>query len=436
MKRKAIALAVGALFAAPAAHAQITFGNESIGTLQLYGKVYPQWAYAKGTGSTQPGTGVSTLAVGTGGLTTGAAVSDHGARYSVDSSNSYFGIRGERRLGGSLKGIWQIEQSVDLDFANGTDTAIDGTKANKAGILSNRNSFAGLSHGVFGTVKLGNMDTIYKEYGDTFSMFGIASGNFVSASNVLSQIGVGKNSLARFHERTPNSIQYQTADFAHMQAGVQYMPDEHKGNPGRDMNKNMWSFGVKWDTEMFYASLHREIHNDFFGASRNVASSIANVTSAQIDAGTTGVFHSTDSATRASGEFRFLGSQRIVLDISRLHYTERGQTANGKFLEYKKPTWAIGWDGGFGAWRAAVQYIHAGSGTCQLTGAVDCNTTGLTATQVNIGARYRFDRQTFVYLIASRLNNGAASANDTWGNDDPNRGEDLKQWALGISYSF
>jgi len=35
------------------------------------------------------------------------------------------------------------------------------------------------------------MDTIYKEYGDTFSMFGIASGNFISASNVLSHIGIG-----------------------------------------------------------------------------------------------------------------------------------------------------------------------------------------------------------------------------------------------------
>ncbi len=419
MKRKAAALAIGALFAAPAAHAQITFGNESVGTVQLYGKLYPQWAYAKGSGSTQPGTQVSTLSPPV------TAVSDHGGRYSVDSGNSYLGFRGERGLGATgLKGIWQIEQSIDLDFSQGS--AVAGT--DKVGVFSNRNTFVGLGHRTFGTVKLGNMDTIYKEYGDTFSLFGISSGNFTSASNVLSQIGVGRKSDARFHERTPNSIQYQTADFAHFQAGIQYMPDEKKGDPGRAINKNLMSYGVKWDTEMFYASVHQEIHNDFFGASNNVAASIAN--------STTGPQHSRDSATRFSGEVRFLQSQRVVLDISRLHYVETGQTSSGKFMEYKKPNWAIGWDGGFGAYRLAVQYVRAGSGNCQLTGAVSCNTNGLASSQLNLGARYRFDRQTFVYLIASKLTNGPSAAHDNWGNGDPNRGEDMNQWALGISYSF
>jgi predicted porin len=86
-----------------------------------------------------------------------------------------------------LKGIWQIEQSVELDTGTGT--------------FSSRNSFVGLSHRMLGTVKLGKMDSIYKEYGDTFAMFGISSGNFVSASNVLSHIGIGTNNNARFHER-------------------------------------------------------------------------------------------------------------------------------------------------------------------------------------------------------------------------------------------
>ncbi len=50
MKRKAVALAIGALFAAPAAQAQLTMGNETTGTVQVYGKLYPQYVTAKGEG--------------------------------------------------------------------------------------------------------------------------------------------------------------------------------------------------------------------------------------------------------------------------------------------------------------------------------------------------------------------------------------------------
>jgi len=119
MKRKAIALAVGALFAAPAAHAQITFGNESIGTVQLYGKLYPQYGYLKTTGATQPGSEVSTLVASnvTSGVLAGSGVIENPRpRWLVDTGNSYIGFRGERRLAGDgLKAIWQVEQSVGLD---------------------------------------------------------------------------------------------------------------------------------------------------------------------------------------------------------------------------------------------------------------------------------------------------------------------------------
>ena len=426
MKKKAVALAVGALFAAPAVHAQITMGNETIGTVQIYGKLYPQFSSAKGNGSTQIGDGVSTLVSRTGIYTTANAtasggafnaaegrIPDHGQRYAVDSQNTYIGFRGERNLGGRLKAIWQVEQSVELDTGTGQ--------------WSNRNSFAGLSHGVFGTIKLGNMDTIYKEYGDTFGMFGISSGNFVSASNVLSHIGIGSNNAARFHERRANSVQYQTAEFGGFQAGVQYGPDEARGEPGTGLNRNLWSTGIKFDSQMFYGSLQYELHNDAFGATNNIADSTITNTAAGA--------RSRDSAVRGSGEIRFAG-QRIVVDVARLHYTESGQIGAGRFLEYKKPNWAVGYDANVGPWGFAAQYVRAGSGTCQLTGGVDCSTTGLASWMLSLGTRYRFDRQTFVYLIANKLSNGPSARHDNWAGSNPNRGEDLKQIALGISYSF
>jgi len=435
MKKKAVALAVGALFAAPAAHAQLTMGNETTGTVQVYGKLYPEFIVARGQGSSQPGTEVSTLASTTGVLTGSAVVEDHGKRNAVDAQNTYVGLRGERGLGGGLKGIWQVEQSVELDSGTGT--------------WASRNSFAGLSHRTLGTVKLGKMDTIYKEYGDTFGMFGISSGNFVSASNVLSMIGSGRNNVARFHERASSTIQYQTAEFAGFQAGVQYAPDEAARDPGRSKNANLWSYGVKWDSQMFYASVHQEIHNDYFGGSINSASGLRNGTTdpgsatAPVTASTgefvpTGAAHSRDTATRFSGEVRFSGalSSRITVDIAHLKYSETGQATNGKFQEYKKPNWAVGYDMGFGPWRFATQYVRAGSGSCQLTGGVDCSTRGLQSWLWTLGARYRFDRQTFVYAIAAKLNNGPSAIMDNWNDSNPNRGEDIKQAAIGVSYSF
>jgi hypothetical protein len=39
-------------------------------------------------------------------------------------------------------------------------------------------------------------------------------------------------------------------------------------------------------------------------------------------------------------------------------------------------------------------------------------------------------------VIVNRLNNGASSQHDNWANSTPNRGEDVSQAAVGISYSF
>ena len=121
MKRKAAALAVGALFIAPAAHAQIVFGNPQLGTLQVYGKLYPQFGYGSSKDATQPGAGVSTLVSTTGTLPAGAFIPTPGSRRAIDTQNSYIGFRGERDITSSrLKFIWQIEQSVQFDTGDAT----------------------------------------------------------------------------------------------------------------------------------------------------------------------------------------------------------------------------------------------------------------------------------------------------------------------------
>jgi predicted porin len=429
MRRKAAALAVGALFMAPAAHAQIVFGNPQLGTLQIYGKLYPQFAYGSSKDASQPGTSVSTLAATSGVLGGTAPIGTPGSRRAIDVQNSYIGFRGERDITNyRLKFIWQLEQGVNFDTGDAT--------------WSNRNSFLGVRSG-WGTVKLGNMDTIYKEYGDTLQIFGISSGNFVSASNMLSHIGIGNNNSARFHERKANSLQYETPTFAGFTAGYQYSPDEARdtnntaaapcatgpgaGNCGRDAS--LHSYGVKWDSEKIYASIHQEVHNDFFGGSNNVVAALSN-------AGQQGA-HSQDIGTRFSAEWRYIQDQRVTLDIARLKYREHGQAAGVHFESYDHTNWAIGWDAGFGGpWRFAAQYIRGGEGSCQLTAGAACSTTGLKSYQVSAGVRYRFDRQTFVYLIGAKVNNGPSARYDNWAASSPARGADILQTALGLSYSF
>ena len=429
MKRNAVAVAVGALFIAPAAQAQIVFGNDTIGTVQFYGKLYPQVIRATSSGATQPGESVSTLAATSGVLGGTPPILTAGLRNAVDSQNSYLGFRGERKFGNTgLKGIWQIEQSIELD--TGVSTTANST-------FSNRNSFLGLAGG-FGTVKLGNMDTIYKEYGQVEEIFGLTSGNFISPSNVLSQIGIGNSSTARFHERAKNSIQYQTPEFQGFRAGLQYSPDETKNDVGNTLNKELWSMGVKWESGPLYLSAQYERHKDFFGGSFNVgSSSLANL----VTDPTTGVkspapgAHSKDTGMRFSAAYRF-GNHRIAGDIARLKYEESGQAAGTKFVSYEHTNWAISFESSWGGpWRTAIEYVRGGEGTCKLT-IGDCSTTGLKGELFGGGVAYDLDKQTFLYVLAAQLKNGPSAIYSNWAASKPARGADITQVALGMAYRF
>src|SRR5712692_4999595 len=173
LNRKAMVLAVGAALAAPGAYAQI---KSPAGTdWEFYGKFYPELTHARGEGATAPGTTVSTLAGTLGG---NALVS----RWEMQVSNTYLGFRGEKRIGGGNRAIWQLEQQVNIDEGNTTTS------------FANRDSFAGFSSAGWGTVRLGNMDTPFKKYGDTLGFLGGSSGNFVTANNVSQKIGIETSS--------------------------------------------------------------------------------------------------------------------------------------------------------------------------------------------------------------------------------------------------
>jgi predicted porin len=403
-KKTAVALAVGAVFATP------VFAQTTGSTLEIYGRLYPQVTSAEATGATAPG-------------------DDHKRRLMVETSNSRIGFRGQETLGGGMAAIWQIEQRVRFDTGSGNFWA------------GSRNSFLGLRSG-FGTVKLGLMDTIYKEYGAVVgNFFGVSSGNFVSSSNVLSELGVtpggedgdgraGQGDATGFHIRASNSVQYETPEFGGFQAGIQWSPDERKGNPTRprdaNINANLWSFGVKYEAGPIYASVQHERHNDWFDASTNFdAAGLLPFAVTTTD--------SKDRATRVSGRFAVTPDHRITGDLAHMEWKESGGPVSG---EYKRNTWAVGWEARWGGpWRTELTYTRANAGSCSITG-VSCSTDGLEGKMIAAGLGYSFSKRTLVFGLAAKLTNGTNAAFDNTANFDPNPGADTKQFAIGMSHSF
>jgi predicted porin len=393
-KKTAVALAIGAAFATPALAQD--------GGIQIYGRMYPAFASFKASGATPAGAVPSNLVTSTQG--------NFDQRFSVDAYNSRIGFRGREQLGGGMSAIWQVETRTRIDTGSGDTWA-------------NRNSFLGLRGG-FGTVKLGQFDTVYKNYGAVVSTFGISSGNFFSTSSVLSSSGLGTADgnfgEAGFHIRADNSIQYETPSFGGFQAAVHYSPDEAKGNPGNDLNVNLWSMGVKYEAGPVYVSVQHERHNDWLEASANTV--FGGLTT-----------ESKDRATRLSARYAINRVHRLSADIAKMEWDESGPLGNGS---YEKVSWDIGWEARWGGpWRTSLTYARANEGDCEVTGFA-CTTDGLDASQLNLIAAYNLSKRTFIYGAASRLSMGDSARYDNWTNGTPPRGSDVTQWSLGVTHSF
>src|SRR5205085_445664 len=95
-------------------------------------------------------------------------------------------------------------------------------------------------------------------------------------------------------------------------------------------NAHLWSYGIKYDSERFYGSVHQEKHYDFFGLS----TSINNTSLRDGATAANGTFtsalgsHSTDTATRFSAEYRW-GSGRVTFDVAKLEYEETDPILTG-----------------------------------------------------------------------------------------------------------
>jgi predicted porin len=398
MNKKLLALAMAGIVGAPAvAEAQ---------SVTIYGRLYPQAIVVNTRGPTAPGTTVSTL-VDTPTEASAVRISNV---FGVDASNSRLGFRGVEPLGDGMSAFFQIEQTVAIDTSGAA--------------LASRDSFVGVSSDKWGTVKLGNMDTVYKNLGDTLSFLGVSSGNIVSNSNILSKPGMGLSSSGSFHLRRANSVNYATPEISGFQALVTYSPDEAKTATRR---ADLWSVGAKYENGPIYAALAWERHNDFFGGSRNSRSALSNFSNQNAD--------SEDDAIRATLQYKF-GRHSVEGNVAYMEYDETGGQA-GRFENYHHYAWNVALESRWSdAWRSAVGYARAEKGSCSLVGGASCSTEGLDGSQVSLGAAYYFSKRTYAFALFTKLWNGKSAVYNNMANFDPARGADIDQFALGVAHNF
>jgi len=439
LNRKAMVLAVGAALAAPCAYAQVKSPAGS--DWEFYGKFYPEETHLHGDGATAPGTtGLSTL-VGT--LGTNQII----PRWEMQISNSYIGFRGSKDVGRGTKAIWQLEQTVPLD--EGVVTA------NSAGFIStfgNRNSFAGLTNDGWGTFRLGNMDTPYKEYGNILGFLGVNSGNFVSQSNVLQKVGFGTSSASSFNLRRPNALDLTSPTvLGGLQSKVQFSRGNPSDTTGTGDNSSgssavgqsqtispvkrdprVASWGVKWEQGPLLVTFAQESHLDLFGGSLNSPSARRN----QSSDGTTAdpSVRSVDTANQLAAVYK-IGNHSIEADYVVKHYKEKNVTVNGRFQDYKNKAYMLLLESRWsGTWRTAVHYIKSSPGSCALLNTA-CTTDGLEGHQIDVGVAYYLDPSVYIFGLYSKLTNGASAVYNS-SSQKPRPGEDITQGGVGLAYTF
>lgn len=409
-RKKILAVAVAGALGCSAGTALAAGGAESNYT--IYGKLYPQVSSYDYDGATRAGNNTPNSMV-----QDPTATADHLQRSTIDVSNSRIGFRGSEKLNNSLTAVFQIEQRVRFD--NGTGTW-----------AGNRDSFIGLSGSYMGTIKLGNMDTSYKQVGDQLSFLGISSGNFVSNSNYLSR---GPIDGIDFHLRQPNVIQYDSPKLAGFQVLGSWGKDEFKGNPGRGINGLLTSFGATYEMGPIYAALGYESHHDFFAYSTNTANPFANPT-------TGSDVRSKDTAKRATVTGKF-GNTTLSLDYAQIELNETGNVAAGRFMSYENNRIALGIEQKFGPWTGAISLVDSDKGTCTREGGATCDTSGLDGRIINFGVSYSFSRRTLAFLLFTQAKNGQSArynpvAINPSAGTDPQQGEDVTAIGAGVSHSF
>jgi len=417
MKKTMMALAVGAAFAAPAAHADVT----------LSGAINMGIEYVD-VGSGTNTTVTNGIRAGSGGVSEGT--------FGVATNYSNITITSVDDLGGGLK----------LDFAF---QLVAPTASNSD--VANRNSHIGLVSESWGGVWYGSNENIYERYfysidpldgaqglgGNLQIMGNPGAGSVFSAQTGAPQ---GNNGSATFYRRDEQAIWYDSPNFSGFTFGAAIGTTFAKDANGLKQDPWMWQLGVKYVGTSFPLQAWGAYvnHKDYFGLN-DITGNTNTVNAANTNAG----LDSNDRAMQLGVGYT-LGDIFIFANYEMLKYKNNGVTTTGggganPVTEYSRDAWGIGMKWNLASGYIGAQYISAldGDAKCLVTGCT-ANDTG--ASMIGLGYYHTMSKQTQVYVLGSWLGNDDLANYQTAGTGNAasgvNVGADYTGIGVGIKHSF
>jgi len=332
-------------------------------------------------------------------------------RMRMTAGTSHFGFRGGLTLAPQLKVIAQFETAL----------AVDGNPNPWAADIPNRDTYAGFSGDVWGTLVAGLLDTPYK-WSTLTTINPIRAGYVADFLPIMHTPGFGATALnatqgpqsnqqsnAAFFRREGNSIQYWSpkvlTDLTGLTLRLGYVMNENRASGQEALSPSTNPYIVSgaasfdmWGLRLRYAF---ELHNDFFGIG---ASGVPTGPTFEIpkskDTGHAGLVQYTlaispDIKTRVAGVYEIL-SYKDDTDIV------------GQVDEYSRPAYYGILHQQLHAHHVWGAYGQAGAGECHRVGET-CSTGGLGATLIEAGYMYAVSPNFNVHVIGYRLANNRAA---------------------------
>ena len=356
-------VAIGCITAISGAQA-VALGDSGF---EFYGNLYPQENTISRTGAI---TSINTDPSIVSSMKKGKLASGE-QPWEWNAVSSYLAVKGARNFNGTKVGV-DIQRYIAMGDLIGPA----------------RNAFVSAENEKFGSVQLGQFDSVYKNYGDDLSFLGISSSNYMSTSGLLSDVTWGAASSTsvktpgakptNFHTRAGNQFMYETPSFNNFK--LAYSTTNKDAATGQSLN----AMAIQWKKGPYYVSVQQENHNNF----RALATTAVD---------------SSDTATRLSLSYK-PGAFQIAADFATLKFSQDVSSGvNGYTTNTAQVSAAYSINS---SWKVAANYATNGAGSCtkKLVGApVPCFTGGLGAHQNSVGVQYKVNKNTNVTLSSTSV---------------------------------
>ena len=322
-----------------------------------------------------------------------------GIRTSKISSNvSRIGFKGSEDLGDGLKAVFQIESAINADNNN------DSNGAPAAGSWNSRNTYVGLAGG-WGSVKLGNIDTPYKNSTAGFDLF---------RDHLADKRSLMGKGLIAFDGRAPNIALFESADYNGFSVAAAHVAGAETATTEGQKKGNAWSLSGTYTNGPWTGTLAHERHN------------LGSIGTGTIAAAVLGNVDKQEHATKLGVGYK--------VNAFRVGFAYE-HTNDDLVITKAHNAWTLGGGYTFGNNEAKLAYTHAGdiSGT---------SNTG--AKQWAIGVDHILSKRTKVYAEYVKLSNDnaagysltGAGANSTGNVIAKGAGADPSAFQFGVKHAF